>query len=304
MPTQISPDMLMSIARQAAGAFLANGTNLTTAVVKEASASRLPLTDEHVRRICEMTYHEAFERSFHQKRGSLDRYISFDPPDAVQCAKELKAMTVEKKASAPTQGRRPLAPTEFLKAASALAGLPAREKYQPVNAYLATVLTPDVEKVAAQDNWHNPMGDIVKAHQALREAIKKVELDLESTEYEAKVASLGLAAQSVQACKDGADVSDVLNLCYHAAENNGITVKVAHDTVCEIAEILKSHGFDTRVREKTASYEEANLSHPIATLFAKVASLRDTQAHLSTAAEDLRAEYALSSRKVRAAFPG
>ena len=303
MPTQVSPDMLMSIARQAAGEYLARGTDLTTAVVKEASASRLPLTDEHVRRICEMTYHEAFERSFHQKRGSLDRYISFDPPDAVQCAKELKAMTVEKKASAPSQGRA-LAPTEFLKAASAMAGTPAREKYQPVNAYLATVLTPNVEKVAAQDNWHNPMGDIARAHQALREAIRKVELDLDSAEHGAKIASAQLSAQSVQACKDGADVSDVLNLCYHAAEGAGITVKVAHDTVCEIAEVLKSHGFDTRVREKTASYEEPNLSHPIAVVFAKVASLRDAQMYLSTAAEDLRAEYALSSRKVRAAFAG
>lgn len=301
MPTQISPDMLMSIARQAAGEFLARGTDLTTAVVKEASASRLPLTDEHVRRICEMTYHEAFERSFHQKRGSLDRYISFDPPDAIQCAKELKAMTVEKKASAPMQGRT-LAPTEFLKAASALAGTPPREKYQPVNAFLATVLTPNVEKVAAEDNWHNPMGEIARAHQELREAIKKVELDLVSTEHEAKIAAAQLMAQSVQACKDGADVSDVLNLCYHAAEGAGVTVKIAHDTVCEIAELLKSHGFDTRTREKTASYEEPNLAHPIATGFAKVASLRDAQAHLATAAEDLRSEYALSARKVRAAF--
>ena len=212
-------------------------------------------------------------------------------------------MTVEKKASAPSQGRA-LAPTEFLKAASAMAGTPAREKYQPVNAYLATVLTPNVEKVAAQDNWHNPMGDIARAHQALREAIRKVELDLDSAEYGAKIASAQLSAQSVQACKDGADVSDVLNLCYHAAEGAGITVKVAHDTVCEIAEVLKSHGFDTRVREKTASYEEPNLSHPIAVVFTKVASLRDAQMHLSTAAEDLRAEYALSSRKVRAAFAG
>lgn len=301
MPTQISPDMLMSIARQAAGEFLANGTDLTTAVVKEASASHLPLTDEHVRRICEMTYHEAFERAFHQKRGSLDRYISFDPPDAVQCAKELKTMTVEKKASAPATGRA-LAPTEFLKAASAVAGLPAREKYQPTNAYLATVFTPDAEKVAAQDVWHNPMGEATRMHQSLREAIKKVELDMDSAAYEDKVASAVLLAQSVQACKDGADVSDVLNLCYHSAEREGTTVKVAHDTVCEIAEVLRSHGFETRQREKTASYEEANLSHPLAVAFAKVASMRDQHAALSAAADDLRTEYALSARKLRAAL--
>ena len=301
MPTQISTDALMDIARKATGHYLARGTDLTTAVVKEAGASHLPLTEEHVRRICEMTYHEAFERAFHQKRGSMDRYISFDPPDAVQCAKELKAMAVEKTAAAPPQ-RRALSPVEFLKTASALAGETPREKYKPLNAYLATVLTPNVEKVASHDRWHAPTGDLVRAQQNMREAVRKVELDCESAAYEAKVASVTLSAQATQACKDGADISEVLDLCYHAAESAGITVKVAHDTVCEIAEALRSHGFDTRVREKTASYAEANLAHPIAQLFVKVASLRDQHNVLSVAADELRAEYSLSSRKTRAAF--
>lgn len=301
MPTIISADNLMSIARQAAGEFLANGTNLTTAVVKQASASQLPLTEEHVRRICEMTYHEAFERSFHQKRGSLDRYVSFDPPDAVQCAKELKAMAVEKKASAPVEGTRPLAPIDFLKAASALTGSPAREKYTPVNAFLATVMTPDVAKVASQDRWHNPLGDVVRTHQALREAARKVELDAVSATEGAKVAMASLHAQAAQACKDGADVSDVLDLCYHSAASTAVPTKIAHDIVCEIAEALHIHGFDVRTRSKTAS-AEPNLGHPLAAQFAKVASLRHEQLNLELALADLQTDLRLSTAKVRGAF--
>jgi hypothetical protein len=301
MPTVISTDNLMSIARQAASEFLSDGTNLTSAVVKQASASRLPLTEEHVRRICEMTYHEAFERSFHQKRGSLDRYISFDPPDAVQCAKELKAMAVEKKASSPDRDARPLAPVDFLKAASVLSGGVAREKYEPVNAFLATVLTAEGEKVAQQDLWHNPLGDVARAHQALREAARKVELDATSAAEAAKVAMASLHAQANQACKDGADVSDVLDLCYHSAATTTVPAKIAHDIVCEIAEALHVHGFDVRTRSKTAS-AEPNLAHPLAAQFAKVASRRAEQINLELALEDLRTDLRLSSTKIRNSF--
>jgi hypothetical protein len=301
MPTVITADNLMSIARQAAGDFLADGTNLTSAVVKQASASRLPLTEEHVRRICEMTYHEAFERSFHQKRGSMDRYVSFDPPDAVQCAKELNAMAVEKRASIP-EGRRPLQPIEFLKAASALTSAPTREKYEPVNAYLATVLTPDAVKVASQDRWHNPLGDVARAHQALREATKKVELDASAADSAAKVAMASLHAQAEQACKNGTDVGDVLGLCYHTAAANAVPTKIAHDLVCEIAEALHAHGFDVRTREKTAQVYEPNLGHPIAALFAKVASIRQDQLGLSLALDELQNDLRQSALKIRGAF--
>lgn len=297
MPTHITPDALMSIARQAAGDYVAHGANLTTAVVKHASASRLPLTEEHVRRICEMTYHDAYERAFHQKRGSMDRYISFDPPDAVQCAKELKAMAVEKKASAP-QSARQASPVEFLKAASAISGMPERQKYQPVNAYLATVLTPDVVKVASHDNWHNPYGEAFRLQQQLREATRKVEVDTSSVVEESKIAMAHLLGQADQACKDGAAVSDVLDLCLHAAGQDTST-KVAHDLICEVAEVLTARGYDVSTRAKTAEYRDANLAHPIAVQFAKVASLRMGAAHLGEALTDLKKDLDYANRNLR-----
>lgn len=287
----------MGIARLAAGDYIAKGENLTTAVVKHASASRLPLTEEHVRRICEMTYHDAYERAFHQKRGSMDRYISFDPPDAVQCAKELKAMAVEKKASAPQSGKQ-ATPIEFLKAASAMAGLPERQKYQPVNAYLATVLTPDVEKVAAQDNWHNPYGEAVRLQQQLREATRKVQLDADSAIESSKMAMAQLVGQADQACKDGAAVADVLDLCLHAAGSD-TSAKIAHDLVCEVAEVLTARGYDVSTRTKTAGYRDANLSHPIAVQFAKAASLHTAAEHLSEALADLKKDLDYANRNLR-----
>lgn len=286
----------MGIARLAAGDYIAKGENLTTAVVKHASASRLPLTEEHVRRICEMTYHDAYERAFHQKRGSMDRYISFDPPDAVQCAKELNAMAVEKKASAP-HATKQARPVDFLKAASAMAGLPERQKYQPVNAYLATVLTPDVEKVAAQDNWHNPYGEALRLQQQLREATRKVQLDADSVVESAKMAMAQLVGQADQACKDGAAVADVLDLCLHAGGDT--SVKIAHDLVCEVAEVLTARGYDVSTRAKTAEYREANLSHPIAVQFAKVASLRTAATHLAEALADLKKDLEYANRNLR-----
>lgn len=296
MPTHITPDALMGIARQAAGDYIAKGENLTTAVVKHASASHLPLTEEHVRRICEMTYHDAYERAFHQKRGSMDRYISFDPPDAVQCAKELKAMAVEKKASAPQTGKQ-AGPIEFLKAASAMAGLPERQKYQPVNAYLATVLTPDVVKVASQDNWHNPYGDAVRLQQQIREAARKVQLDTDSAVESSKVAMAHLVGQADHACKNGAAVSDVLDLCLHAAGSETST-KIAHDIVCEIAEVLTARGYDVSSRTKTADYRDANLSHPLAVQFAKVAALHTAAACLNEALTDLKKDLDYANRNL------
>lgn len=287
----------MGIARQAAGDYVTNGANLTTAVVKYASASRLPLTEEHVRRICEMTYHDAYERAFHQKRGSMDRYISFDPPDAVQCAKELKAMAVEKRASAP-QSTKQASPVEFLKAASAISGIPAREKYQPVNAYLATVLTPDVVKVASQDTWHNPYGDAFRLQQQVREAVRKVQLDADSAAEASKVAMAQLVGQADQACKDGAAVADVLDLCLHAAGET-TTAKVAHDIICEVAEVLTARGYDVSTRTKSAEYRDANLSHPLAVQFSKVASLRVGVTHLEEALGDLKKDLDYANRNLR-----
>ena len=99
---------LVSIARDATSDYITNGTPLTEAVVKAASASH-PLTSEHVRRICEMTYHDAYERLFAEKTGA-HQYVSFDPPDAIKAAEMLDARQISgdpmnKTASAPAVAR-------------------------------------------------------------------------------------------------------------------------------------------------------------------------------------------------------
>lgn len=87
---------LRSYAYDASTDFLQNGTPLTDAVVKVASMV-MPLTDEHVRRICEMTYHNTYERMF-KEASSPDKYISFDPPNAIEACERLRSVPLEKQA--------------------------------------------------------------------------------------------------------------------------------------------------------------------------------------------------------------
>ena len=89
-PISKTQQELVQAARAATTDYMQNGTDLTEAVVKAASAIQ-PLTSEHVRRICEMTYHDAYERAFAEKTGML-QYVSFDPPDAIRAAEMLDAL--------------------------------------------------------------------------------------------------------------------------------------------------------------------------------------------------------------------
>ena len=89
-PISKTQEELVQAARAATTDYITNGTNLTDAVVKAASAIT-PLTSEHVRRICEMTYHDAYERMFAEKTGML-QYVSFDPPDAIRASELLDAL--------------------------------------------------------------------------------------------------------------------------------------------------------------------------------------------------------------------
>lgn len=89
-PISKTQGQLAQAARAATNDYIQNGTDLTEAVVKAASAMQ-PLTSEHVRRICEMTYHDAYERMFAEKTG-MHQYVTFDPPDAILAAEMLDAL--------------------------------------------------------------------------------------------------------------------------------------------------------------------------------------------------------------------
>jgi len=289
----ISPDALMSVARSAAGEHVAQGTDLSAAVVKHASASGLSFTDEHVRRICEMTYHEAFERLFHTKRGSLDRYVSFDPPDAAHCAQALKAHTAEKVASAPsTPAVTTTARQRLEKTASAVS---TTEKYQPRNAFLATVLAVDPVKVASQDRWHNPMREITQLTQALREAHKTASVGRDSAEYNAQTAMLDLVRQADQACKEGAAMGSVLEACMTSVP----PTQVAGELLTEVASYLAGRGYAVE-GTKVGSAGDVNPAHPLPRVFAKVAGLREEFVEWGHAVDDLQRELRVVEGKLRA----
>ena len=78
---------LKAISREAASDYLSEGTDPTDAVVKAASLFGRDLTNEHVRRVCEMTYHDIFERQFRvtQMYGQVPRGTSHNiPPSGTQ----------------------------------------------------------------------------------------------------------------------------------------------------------------------------------------------------------------------------
>ena len=128
----ITKGYLRELACSATSDFLENQTPLTEAVVKVASACGKDLTAEHVRRICEMTYHDAYER-MHKETATADRYISFDPPDPNTAIGMLRARRVEspeKVASFSGNGVGQM--TKFASAGG-------RAKFEPANAFDALV---------------------------------------------------------------------------------------------------------------------------------------------------------------------
>lgn len=273
----ISPDLLVRVARQATQDFMERGTSLSQAVVKCASAAGLPFTDEHVRRICEMTYHEAFERVFHSKEGSVDRYVSFDPPDPVWCAKELKSPAVAKtkEASAPPQVSRPV--LEQVKQASVQVATP----YQPRNAFFEATQVA-TEKVA--ERWHAPGREALNLRHMLKTAEDDLSARVQSADQARVHAMLHLVKQAELACKEGTPVAMVLHACTAGAPE--LSPKIAAAVVDDLVTALAVKGFNT-TSVKWASAPEVNPNHPLPNLFAKVASLLDEQLTLAFAYEEV-----------------
>jgi hypothetical protein len=275
--TGIPTETLKAVAKQAAGEFLAEGTDLSSAVVKAASLLHEKLTDEHVRRICEMTYREAFERTFRDKAGSADRYVSFDPPDPAFCAQQLKAAALHVPPPSPFDipSKKKEASMDILKAASA-----PLQRYVPTNHALRALY---VEKRA--DNWLDPYAEVREVRNALKEAVKVADSERNQSDVMQSVAFAQLCGHAEQACKEGADVGMVLHVCTAGLDAGAHRHEVS-GALSEVADHLLSCGYTSG--GKLASNYTPNPNHPLASLFYKVASLRTKRAEYTAALKDLR----------------
>ena len=273
--TPVSPSTLTAVAKQAAGEYFSEGTDPSSAVVKAAALLDVSLTDEHVRRICEMTNHEIFERTFREKAGSMDRYVTYTPPDPVFCAEQLHAEKIHKPPPSPMGVK--VSGMETLKAASA-----PRQKYVPVNRAMQAFL-PTAEKVA--ENWHQPFGEILRLRDNVKEAARTLETQVVDETNRYRFTFEQLAAQAEQACKEGASVPMVLHVCTAGMDGNVPSSEVS-ETLVDVASHLAQKGYNSE--SKVASTMVPNPAHPLAQLFYKAASHRANRTHFEFALEDLR----------------
>ena len=269
----VTPDDLRSLAREAASEHMSLGTNLTDAVVKAASMYDAPLTSEHVRRVCEMTYHDVFERKF-REAGGTDRYISFDPPDAAEASSRLRS---EKVASVQVQERNRPMTNSLIEKVAHVAGVARRTR---VNAFDEITKQAD----GAPVSWYNPLGEVCYVKDRLREARNELQTRLSTLEGSEKFAMMELTAQAYQAYKQGTAVAGILHSCVSCLKTaeyvDGILPKIAED----LAHDLANHGCSLD-SEKVASFGTPNPNHPVPRAFKKVADFRNERIHV---------EYALS----------
>lgn len=292
----VSPTELLSMARQASAEYRSEGGSLTDAVVKAASAFPVPLTSEHVKRVCEMTYHDVFENQFRGAGGS-DRLVSFDPPDAAAAADRIRA---EKVASAHYRAREMMQVQMYNgqvatvdKTASAEPEVATR--YQPRNFFDESY--GGVKE--AETAWDNPYREVQEARDGLSEAINQLAAQSGGLEHRAKTASIKLGSLARDACADGATVGSVLHACMTGLEFGQTPVqdKVAEAMVCDLARFLNSRGFSLT---KEASYGEVNPDHPLPAMFAQVAGLKQKHAQSVEALEDLKGQLRTLDGEIRA----
>ena len=287
----VNPEDLRTIAREATSDHIQHGTPLTDAVVKAASMFGHPLTSEHVRRVCEMSYHDTFERRFRELGGGADRYVSFDPPDAVEAAGRLRA---EKVASTRTTKETPrmAVPAALEKAASA-----PRGKFQPVNAFDELVKTAEVED-PSKVVWYNPLSELTHVRSDLKEAVQELQVKQASLKGAEDMALSELVSHAEQMVKEGCSVAGVLHACLDSVKRADYGAGVLETVMDDLTIHLGTIGCPLE-SDKIASYGDVNSKHPLPRQFAKTAGFRNERIHVEYALEELRRDWDRVNDEIR-----
>lgn len=276
----ITDPRLDAAASVAASSFL-DGTSATTtdAVVKAASTLGPSITDEHVRRLCEKTYREVFERM--HKAASGDRNVVFDPPDAKVAAERL---TARKVAAARASSLRAQPAGEAEKAASAPDGLPKR--FEPVNVFDL------VTKAAAAPVPVAGIADLQFIVRDMRHTVQELEGKKEAAAATVQITLLDLLQEAKECVADGISVDDVV-----VAGAQGVVE--AHQDIPEqyvekAAELLVRGLVAAKMSlgEKVASAPtRVNGAHPLVARYAKLASALFEHEAISIGLDVVRPEF-------------
>lgn len=255
---------LQSLARAAISAAREQSLSLTDAVVKVASACEHRLTDQHARRVCEMVYHDVYERTFRDSPGP-DRLVSFDPPDAEKVA---EMVNLERVKSFHDKVAAAVGPGTTEKTAAAV-----DERLRPppiANAWVSAMRSVgdgrDMQKEAA--------ADLRRLRAEVREAVTSLRDQVSTAEWQDKAASLDMYEGVLSAVRYGASATQVLAAVATFAKEAGVDDDVAVSLVSDCAGFLAHRGVGL---DKTASAPgdvEFNSAHPLRADVKKVASLR------------------------------
>lgn len=284
----ISRSELQMMAREATAEYFATGTPLTDAVVKAASLFGKPLTDEHVRRVCEMTYHDAFERHFGDVQGH-DRYVSFSPPDAVEASRRLEA---HKAASYSPRRRAGMLAADAQEKVASSETIRVR-RYSPANAF-EEMLGEGSDKEATAPLLANPYEELQSLRNTIKEASDEISARLSGLNMEERLLSHDLYMLVKQASSAGATAGEILAACASGMTDD-TPEKVASALIEDVVGTLNYYG---RQIYGELPGLEVNTNHPLPVTFGKVASLRRERAHLEYALEDLKTSLEQVDREI------
>lgn len=251
---------LKGIAQEATSDYIQNNTPLTQAVIKAASAHQ-PLTNEHVKRICEMTYHDTYARLYSEKTGST-QYVRFTPPEYIQVCEALDAQQVVSTKEASVSQEQFSYNAEFNKLASAHSIPKKHVKRNVFDMHMGVYQEDPAIKEAEvrAGNWAEL--------QRLREATQTVDNDLNTARSLQKMAMYEYLEHARGAVSEGVPVADILDASLQAVDlSSPLTSKIASALIQQVSSSLVK-----KPLEKTASRQgRVNMNHPLPKGFAKIA---------------------------------
>ena len=276
----ITDQDLREAAKSASSDYLREGTSLTDAVVKAASGIPSTLTDEHVKRLCEMTYHETYERMFRNENGS-DRLITFDPPNAKVASARLRA---EKVASATVRLRTDAANRESAeKTASAVSRIRLPRVFAPTNVFDEKTAS----AASASVTWNDPYAEARLLEKTLRDQSEQLKTASASSAAGAQDTLIELLDHAGYAHAEGVTAAQILELAMEGAADSAPPAFV-QKMASVLADGLRHRKIPLEAKVAGA-YGEPNLKHPIAVLGAKVAHYLFEKAVADEALVDINA---------------
>ena len=289
---QVTESDLRNMARSATALFMEGSATPTDAAIKVASASGHSLTSEHVQRVCEMMYHDIYERSFNKTAGQ-DRVVNFDPPDARKVAAAVNAERLHSFGDKIASRAHGGAAMDKTASAPLLRG-----PREVPNAFARSV---SAYKEDAQSFRKEARHILSETRNELFEAVHAMRTDIDSMAGSEKLAFMDLSGRVLNEVRQGASPVRTVMACVEFVKSaSDCSEEMLTDIATDLVRGLSRAGVDIG-EEKTASLNDVVLNdkHPLRAVSIKVAELRAYREHALVALSDLETQLARVERESR-----